>query len=58
MIRILAALSAGLSTVTGILVAAEGDFISQGVLLALIAVSAGLDAVLVALVSTPPKEVV
>ena len=57
MIRILAALSAGLSAVTIVLVAAEGDLISQGVLLALVAASAGLDAVLVVLTTQTPTEV-
>ena len=52
MIRLLAALSAGLSAIAGILVAAEGDLVPQLVVLVFVAASAGLSAA-VAVLSRP-----
>ena len=43
-ILIIAAISAALDAAMGVLVAAPGDIVSQGVLITLLAVSAGLSA--------------
>lgn len=43
-ILIIAGISAALDAVTGVLVAAPGDLVSQGVLITLLAVGAGLSA--------------
>ena len=55
MIRILAALAAGLTALAGVLIAAPGTFVPQEWLLASIAASAFLSAVVVSLMGQKGK---